>query len=572
MLPTSTTPPVLLLALLLAGCAAPRAASGGLPEGQRTRGFTETRSTAEALEAVFAPRRVALVVGVDEFADPAFPALRWAVADADEIGRILQDPEYGGFDRVAFLTEPSQARRDRILAEMVALRNDLRRQDTLVVFVSTHGTMTIDPEGEPRLFLVAQDTRPGDLRGTAIELAELQRFFSEIRAERKALVLDACYNGQAKSTLQPTVQQRLVRMEEAPVLSRKVRLGESEAHLFASTLGRPAREDDELKHGVYTFHLLDALTWNQLEADTNGDGVISIYEAHDHARKKTLGWTGGAQVPEAYFRMVGSNDVILVGDPEARQKVEVAELYYYGAEGEPLDGATLLVDGQEKGAFPGTFAVTPGRHRIRIVSPEGELLQDRTVRVDAGEAVPADGLRQRPVVHDGFVSFGPKARLSPADSMRALVGRATFGGELSLGYRLPGRLRGLTFSMGLGWTPRMARFVDDDAVRWHWRHVAWGWVGAGYRLALARGQIGAGYRLRGTGLTALEDAACAGNDACDRWFWLTHAIALDQQISLGSRWSLYVEEEFGLTGLDADGAGVRPIPDVGFRIGVEVGI
>ena len=563
---------ILLLVTLLAGCVGPRASAGQLPEGQRDKGFTTSRSTAEALEASFAPRKVAVVIGISAYSDPAFPSLKWAVKDAEEMGRILQDPQYGGFDRVVFLTDEGHVRRDRILAELVALRNDLRRQDTLVVYASTHGTMTIDADGEPHLFLVTADTRPGDLRGTAIELAELQRYFSEMRADRKALVLDACYNGQAKSTLQPTVRQRLERMDEAPVLSREVRLGESEAHLFASTFGRPAREDDELEHGVYTYHLLDGLTWNQLEADTNGDGVISIYEAHDHARGKTLAYTTGAQVPEAYFRVVGRNDVILVGSPKDRLKVEVGALYYYGIEGDPFDGATLMVDGQEKGTFPATLAVPLGRHHVRVVGAAGELLLDRTIHVLAGEVIAADAVRQRPAFHNGFLSLGPKVRLMAGDALRPLVGRANFGVELSGGYRFLGPVRGLTLSGGLGYTPHTARFVDAADVRYEWRHVAWGWAGVGYRLALRHGTLGAGYRLRLSGVTALDEPSCLDHAACDEWVWLTQGLALEQSVSLGRRASLYIEEEVGISALDVDGTGVKPAADLGLRIGIEVGL
>ncbi len=559
------------LALLLGGCVGARAAGSGGDATTRDKGFTESRSTAQALEAGFSARKVAVVIGVEEFDDQAFPDLSWAVEDATEIGRILEDPEYGGFDRVVYLTSPGQVRRDRVLAELISLRNDLRRQDTVVVYVSTHGTMTLDAEGEPSLFLVTSDTRPGDLRGTAIELGEVQAFFSEMRAERKALILDACYNGEAKSALQPTVRQRIERLDEAAVLSRKVRLGESEAHLFASTFGRPAREDDELKHGVYTYHLLDALTWNQLEADGDGDGVITVYEAHDHARGKTLAYTLGAQVPEAYFRVVGRNDVVLVGSPEDRLKVEMGAVYWYGAGSEELDGATLMVDGVEKGTLPGTYAVPPGRHRVKVLGHDGTLLHDRTVTIAVGEAIAADGLHQRPRVFNGFLSLGPKVRLNLAEGLRPLVGRAYVGVEAAGGYRFLGPVPGLTLSGGLGWAPHQARFVDDSSVRFEPRHVVWGHAQVGYRGIVGRATLGVGYRLRLNTVTALDDPSCAGHPTCDAWVWPAHGLALDQTISLGRRWSLYLEEEVGVAVLSIDG-GTGTRFDLGFRIGVEVGL
>jgi hypothetical protein len=561
---------LLPLLILLCGCATVR--GGDLPDGQRDKGFSNSRSTRQALDATFAPRKIALVVGIGDYEDKAFPALKWAEKDADEVGRILGDPEYGGFDRIVRLTGSEDVRRDRILAELVSLQRDLRRQDTLVVFVSSHGTMTIDNQGEPHLFLVAADTRPGDLRGSAIELSELQRFFSAIRAERKALILDACYNGEAKSTLQPTVAQRVDRMEEAPTLSRKVRLGEAEAHLFASTFGRPAREDDKLEHGVYTFHLLDAMTWSQQAADVNGDGVITIYEAHDHARARTVAWTTGAQVPEAYFRMVGHNDLVLVGAPDARQASDEGTLFWYGPSSADWDGAALQVDGQEKGVLPGTYPVEPGRHRVRVVGTDGAILQDRTIFVGAADPVALEAVQDRKRSYSGFISVQPKVRFGLTDALLPLVGRVHVGVEAEGGYRFLGPAEGLTLAGGVGYAPHRAKFVDGDNVSLQPRHVIWGEGGVGYRFALRRGEIGLGYRARVTGLTALEGPGCAEVAACDGWVWISHGVQLEQVIALGSRWRLRFEQEVGVSALDPLGQGAMPALDASFSIGLEVGL
>jgi len=181
-------------------------------------------------------------------------------------------------------------------------------------------------------------------------------------------------------------------------------------------------------------------------------------------------------------------------------------------------------------------------------------------------------VRQRPAYHNGFLSIGPKARLMTGELMRPLVGRANFGAELSGGYRFLGPVRGLTLSGGVGYAPHTARFVDGSDVRYEWRHVAWGWAGVGYRLALRHGDLGAGYRLRLSGVTALDDDSCLGHAACDEWLWLTQGLALEQSVSLGRRASLYIEEEVGITALDVDGTGVKPTLDLGLRIGIEVGL
>jgi uncharacterized caspase-like protein len=558
------------LLILLAGCAT--VAGGDLPDGQRDKGFSASRSTREALDATFAPRRIALVVGVGTYDDPAFPALRWAERDAQEVGRILGDPDYGGFDRVVRLSAPEDVGRDRILAELVSLQRDLRRQDMLVVYVSSHGTMTLDSQGEPHLYLVARDTRPSDLRGTAVELDELQRFFSGIRAERKALILDACYNGEAKSTLQPTVRQRVERLDEAPTLSRKVRLGEAEAHLFASTFGRPAREDDSLQHGVYTYHLLDALTWSQQEADSNRDGVVTVYEAHDFARARTVAYTDGVQVPEAYFRMVGHNDLVLAGNVDARRASAEGTLFWYGPAADAWDGAAVFVDGQEKGLLPGAWPVDAGRHHVRVVGRDGALLQDRTIFVAASDPIALEAVQERPRSYSGFLSVQPKVRVGLTDALLPLVGRVHVGAEAEGGYRFLGAARGLTLGGGVGYAPHQARFVDGDDVSLQPRHAIWGEAGIGYRFALPRGELGVGYRARVTGLTALEGPGCLHLPACDAWIWGTHGVQVDEMIALGPRFRLRFEQELGVTALDPLGEGAAPGIDASFSIGLEVGL
>jgi len=259
----------LLLLPLLASCA-----HGG--RSWRDKGFEPAEASVDAVEASFGPRRIALLIGVGTYDDPLFGELHHAQADAEGFAEILESHDYGGFDRVITLTTPVQTTQARILTELASLRTDLRSQDTLLLYFSGHGTMRLGEGKEPLLYLTASDTKARDIGGTALELSELQRFVSRVRAERKALIVDACFHGEGKSRLQPTVLQEIERMDAYPTLARRVRLGQSEAHLFATSWGRPAREDDALGHGVYTYHLLEGLTWNQTEADVNHDGLVTI--------------------------------------------------------------------------------------------------------------------------------------------------------------------------------------------------------------------------------------------------------------------------------------------------------
>ena len=562
---TDITPGLLLFAALLA--AAPVGCAHRTT--WRDKGFAPAESTADAIEASFGPRRIALVVGVGEYDDPLFGDLRHTEADAIEFGDILESHDYGGFDRVITLTTRVQTTQARILTELVSLRNDLRSQDTLLVYFSGHGTMRLGSGDEPILFLVPSDAQARDLPGTSLELAELQRFFSRIRSERKALVVDACFHGEGKSRLQPTVQQEIERMDAFPTLSRRVKLGQSEAHLFATSWGRPAREDDTLGHGVYTYYLLEGLTWNQLDSDANHDGLVTIYEAHDFARGATVSFTNGAQVPEAYFRVVGERDLVVTGEPEKRLESQLALIYYYDTADSALDGAALMVDGRSKGVFPGSMPVDPGRHRVTIVGAEGTVLFDRVIDIGFQESIPANAIGSKAPVKRVYLDVAGGPTFGLGDRIRPLMGTATGGPAVNLGLRLSkdARLAGLSLSFQGGYLPIEAEMTPGAAAVT--RHMAYLGLGVGYRFTRDRFSFGLNYRVRGNLITAAR-GDCAG-PACDTWLLFAQGPYLEQLIRIDDTLSLVIGEDLMGMLVDTSGQGdTGPAGAFGVHVGMEL--
>ncbi len=560
---------LVLTAGLVGGCAHRPSA------GWRTKGLEPAESTAEAIEASFGPRRVALVIGVGEYADRQFPSLLHAGTDAVEVGGILESHDYGGFDRVIVLTTPVQTTQARVLTELVSLRNDLRSQDTLLVYFSGHGTMRLNDKDEPTLFLVTHDTVARDLEGTAIELAELQRFFSRIRAERKALVVDACFHGDGKSAIQPTIAQRIERMDAFPTLSRKVTLGQSEAHLFATSWGRPAREDDTLGHSVYTYYLLQGLTWEQQLSDANRDGLVTVYEAHDFARGQTVAHTDGAQVPEAYFRVVGEKDLVVTGEPEKRLESELALIYFYDTADSVFSGASLSIDGRLKGVFPGAMPVDPGRHRVTITSPEGTVLFDRVISIDYEENIPADAIDQRPSVYRAYLDIGGGPQIGLGRRVHPLFGAQGGGVELNLGFRFvrDPRLANMSISIQAGYAPAAAMVpLAGGGEETRSRHLIHTGLGFGHRFVHRRFGFGIHWRARATLATGVRADDCAdGAPSCDPWVVFGQGPYLEQTFRVNRRMSLVIGEELMGVVVDPTSSGDLALSGVlGIRFGVEV--
>ena len=77
------------------------------------------------LDAIYAPRRVALLIGIQDYADPALQGLQFATKDAEDLGRVLSDPSAGGFDDVHVISQPSETTAAAIQQAIAAVTADL---------------------------------------------------------------------------------------------------------------------------------------------------------------------------------------------------------------------------------------------------------------------------------------------------------------------------------------------------------------------------------------------------------------------------------------------------------------
>lgn len=387
------------------------------------------------LDAAYAPQRVAVLVGVQDYDDPELQGLRFPGKDARDLGAALQDPGVGGFDRVLVVDGGAATTADAIERAIGVASADLQRDDTFVLYLSGHGTLTLDPALGTRLWFLPSDGRLDAPEQTGISIADLEAWVADLPARRRVLVMDTCHNGRTtgplagRSAISPSTRQRLAGLRgEAPAPRGLREVSESEARLFAAQYHQPAMEDPLLENGVYTHYLLQAITAQRSSADLDGDGLVDVAEAHDHARDKTIAHTGGMQVPRAEYRIVGKEEIWLAGDPSRRTRAEHALL---SGVDEILSSARVLVDGIPRGAAVGLTAIAPGRHAIEIQSDDGRTLARKTLKVEAGDTLPVEDLlssqRSR-----SFVALGASAvHGQKADAWSPL------GGELEMGWFAP---------------------------------------------------------------------------------------------------------------------------------------
>ncbi|MCB9746160.1 MAG: caspase family protein [Alphaproteobacteria bacterium] len=439
-------------------------------------GSLGTSPSTGALDDVYAPRRVAVLIGVDSYADPALTPLRFAAKDAQDLGHALEDPAIGGFDRVMVVTGADATTSEGIAEAIAFATSDLQRDDTFLLYLSGHGTLTIDPVDGTQLWFLPSDGQLGAAPDTGLAVSWLEEQVATVEARRRVLIMDTCHNGRDKSSLDPRTAALLASMRGEPPAPRGLReVSESEARLFAAQYYQPAMEDPNLGNGVYTHFLIEALTDGASSADLDGDGLVDVTEAHDWARDKTIHYTGGMQVPRAEYRVVGREDIYLAGSEATRSGAERALL---AATDALLASARVLVDGQPRGVLPEVVTLEPGRHDIEIQDQYGRTLTRRSVRVQAGETVMAEdllpssgtaievtagaGLRHgpgQPLVHPAVATVDAALvlpQLGPPRFVPELHAQLTYGAgtlEVLGTQQVPLMVRAgeLTFGVNAGW-------------------------------------------------------------------------------------------------------------------------
>lgn len=343
-------------------------------------------------ETAFAPRRIAVLVGVQDYEDPSLQGLQFPEKDARDLGAVLGSPDVGGFDRVFVLSGREATTRAGLLNAFRVATADLQRDDTFVLYLSGHGTLAIDPIEGSRLYFMPADGRLERPESTGLAVADVEALVHELPARRRVLILDTCHNGRTGSrsaVSTPTAQLLSGFRGEPPAPQGGRDVSESEARLYAAQYWQPAMEDKELQNGVYTHFLIDALTAARGRADLDTDGLVDVMEAHQYARDRTMTWTGGLQIPRAEYRIVGREEIFLGGSESLRTSAERALIAACDA---VLARAKLFVNGTPRGELPGVYAVDPGVQVVEVKAPDGRTLLRESVALAAGETLPIESM------------------------------------------------------------------------------------------------------------------------------------------------------------------------------------
>jgi len=265
--------------------------------GQWSRGMeTSPQKPSQQKPQGTAPERVAgqkyaVVIGISKFKNSSgIPNLRYGSKDAAAFQQFLQSPAGGSFPRENIKTLfDEEATSQNIRSALLTFLTKPRPQDLVVIYFAGHGAA--DPNDNRNLYLLAYDTDPNDMGGTAFPMVEFQEVFDRVvKAKHVITFIDACHSfgitGERISTKQNNlVNQYLERFASAA----------DRAVITASDVSELSLEGPEWGggHGVFTYYLLEGLG-GKASSSTVTAGQLFAYLTQQVPKA-----TNGQQHPQA---------------------------------------------------------------------------------------------------------------------------------------------------------------------------------------------------------------------------------------------------------------------------------
>ena len=182
--------------------------------------------------------------------------------------------------------------------------------DTVIIYYAGHGaaepdTESLDGDGFEK-YLLPYDADLNDLYSTALPMREIINIFNRIQSDRLIFIADTCFSGASGGR---TVLANRYRAPLNEGYLNRVSKGKGRIVLAACRANELSIESRALKHGVFTYYLLQALGGR---AATVENGLVSVNEAFSYISKMVPNATNQRQHPIMKGEFEG--DIYIEGD------------------------------------------------------------------------------------------------------------------------------------------------------------------------------------------------------------------------------------------------------------------
>ena len=235
----------------------------------------------------------AVIIGINNY--PNIRQLKYAVNDAELFYDYLVKYTHIPKANVTLLSN-REATLTQIRSTLgTHLKSIAGKDDMVIIFFAGHGATEKDvmsPDGDGlEKYLLPYDANPKDLYATALPMREIAHIFNRVQSQRLIFIADSCYSGASGGR---TIDITGIRANISDAFLDRIATGKGRVIMTASGANEVSVENDEFRHGVFTYYLVEGLKG---KADTDADGLITVDEAYRYVSDKVPRATDQEQHP-----------------------------------------------------------------------------------------------------------------------------------------------------------------------------------------------------------------------------------------------------------------------------------
>ena len=221
-------------------------------------------------------RKVAVVVGVDDYADRTIPTLGNAINDAQAVGKLFESNL--GYETVVI---PNATKAD-VISTLNRLALAMGPKDSVVIYYAGHGDV-VESTGQGYWMLSDADAKKPE---TWLSNADIGRLIAQIGASQVALISDSCYSGSLVSSDQ-RIRASSTAIDPAQLLERK------SVVVMSSGGNEPVSDAGKQGHSPFTWNLMNQLSQvNKWQAGGNVFERVRFAVARELPQRPQYGASG----------------------------------------------------------------------------------------------------------------------------------------------------------------------------------------------------------------------------------------------------------------------------------------
>lgn len=243
-----------------------------------------------------------LTIGINSYKNSAYD-LNYAVKDAQDFSKAVNKGGTTLFNKTyTYTLENEKATKTEIKTVFEELKRKVGPEDVFVFYYAGHGVMSepLDPSLADFYIITHNITNfysEEILNREGISATELVELSKEISAQKQLFILDACHSGGALNVLATRGANN--REKAIAQLARNT----GTFFLTASQDIEYANESGDLKHGLFTYALLEVLE-GDIAHSTNQDEKVTVNEIKTYVEERvpelSEQYHGSAQYPTSY--------------------------------------------------------------------------------------------------------------------------------------------------------------------------------------------------------------------------------------------------------------------------------